>query len=557
MDADAPFDSQAEEEEEEEKETRSQQLARLNPILLEACRCNHTSNIISLIEEMADPMVEDENQWSPIIWASSHGNEEVLRRLLVEQAHAPYQRAGTSLESMGMLPGSPSSASGGPRPSSPTSPVAASMIAGGCGVGKKKHTPLHWAAYRGHLRIVWLLLQQKMSPIESDGLGNTVLHQAAAGGDHDVTAVILSQGADVFMKNKRGHTAFDMCTNVPTQKLLHHCMQTKACVITSKGFSATVLRYLCSWTHAVVCKEAAVRMWVYENAKRNEKEKPLTLSREAKETVDTAERMLEVANKVEKTEDLDQVIAALENAEGKPVDAKLHKATTKLRGKLESTIRLHEAMANKSIIKPEVEEIIPADDLAMAADNLARAIQDAIRRRAEKSLTDTGANLRRRLLCEANLSRYLVATPKLTVGYIRYFQELIDACITESGNQHLIKLSTAFRKRISAERAMTLKFDEVEELCKLSSIEEVPMDEERNVTDKKYPEWIADIEKFSAFQEEYVKDVEYGRETISSETLVAKCEAQLTILEDLLMEQRQITEEVNLKKKKGKGAKKK
>ena len=45
--------------------------------------------------------------------------------------------------------------------------------------------------------------------------------------------------------------------------------------------------------------------------------------------------------------------------------------------------------------------------------------------------------------------------------------------------------------RISAEREMTLKFDEVEELCKLSSIEEVPMDEEREVTDSKYPEWIS------------------------------------------------------------------
>ena len=66
-----------------------------------------------------------------------------------------------------------------------------------------------------------------------------------------------------------------------------------------------------------------------------------------------------------------------------------------------------------------------------------------------------------------------------------------------------------------------------------------------------------DVEKFSAFQEQYVKDVEYGRETISSEELIAKCEAQLTILEDLLMEQRQVTEEVNLKKKKGKASKKK
>lgn len=59
-----------------------------------------------------------------------------------------------------------------------------------------------------------------------------------------------------------------------------------------------------------------------------------------------------------------------------------------------------------------------------------------------------------------------------------------------------------------------------------------------------------------AFQEQYVADVEYGRETRASEEMVERCEKQLTILEDLLIEKKQIAEEVNLKKKKGKKAKK-
>ncbi|CAD7945206.1 unnamed protein product [Amoebophrya sp. A120] len=504
-----PIDSQAEEEE-EEKETRSQQLARLNPLLLEASRKNVTSEILSLIEEMADPCVEDSNQWSPLMWASNHGNEPVVRSLLEQNCHATYQQSAHT---------------------------------------RRKCTPLHWAAFRGHLKVCWLLLKQKISPLEVDALGNTVLHQAAAGGSLEVTSAILSQGADVFKLNKRGHTPFDMCTVVPVQKLLKHCMMAPTCHISGRGFSSTVLRFLCSWTHVLVCREACSRMWAFENPTKTEREQPMTLAKDAKDIVDHAEMLLEKSTASGKLED---VIAALDNAEGKPVDCKIKQTAKKLRQKLESTIRLKEAMANKSIIKNDVAEIIEADALVMAAENLARAIQDAIRRRVEKPLTDEAANLRRRLLCEASLTRYFRATPKLTVGYIRYFQELIDTCEREAGNKHLLTLSTAMRKRISAEREMTLKFDEVEHLCLLSSITEVPPE------DKKYPSWIEDedVEVFSGFQEQYVKDVEYGRETESSPELIEKCEKQLAILEDLLIEQRQILEEVNLKKKKGKKSKK-
>jgi len=272
----------------------------------------------------------------------------------------------------------------------------------------------------------------------------------------------------------------------------------------------------------------------------------MTLARDAKEIVDAATAMLNGAIASGK---LEEVVAAIENADGKPVDAKIAQTAKKLRQKLESSIRLREAMANKSIIKNDVAEIIEADALVMAGENLARAIQDGIRRRVDKPLTDEAANLRRRLLCEASLTRYFHATPKLTVGYIRYFDELIDSCAREEGNKHLLTLATAMRKRIQAEREMTLKFDEVENLCKLESVTAALPE------DPRYPAWVEDVEQFSEFQEQYVKDVEYGRETESSAELIAKCEQQLTVLEDLLIEQRQITEEVNLKKKKGKKSK--
>lgn len=101
----------------------------------------------------------------------------------------------------------------------------------------------HWASYKGHLRVIWLLLAQSLSPTEKDVLGNTVLHQGAAGGDLEVVKCILSQGVDVFAKNDRGHTPFDLCTVPPVQRLLKNCMDCRACNLTGKQFSGSVFRY--------------------------------------------------------------------------------------------------------------------------------------------------------------------------------------------------------------------------------------------------------------------------------------------------------------------------
>lgn len=92
------------------------------------------------------------------------------------------------------------------------------------------------------MRIVWLLLLENLSPLEVDSIGNTVIHQGAAGGNLDVVKCLLSQGCDVFAKNERGHTPFDMCTVPPVQKLLKMCMEVRACQITGRQFSGSVMR---------------------------------------------------------------------------------------------------------------------------------------------------------------------------------------------------------------------------------------------------------------------------------------------------------------------------
>merc|ERR1719163_565767 len=202
---------------------------------------NDSEVAVRLLEQQADPSCEDSRQWSPLIWAASHGNE-TLTRLLIQAGAADVYKYDES----------------------------------GGKAKKKKHSPLHWAAFKGHLKVLWLLLGQNLPPGEQDQIGNTALHQAAAGGSVECTKCLMAQGADVMAKNDRGHTPYALCTVPDVQRLLASAMNTVACKATGKQFSSTVLRYLCSWSLDVFCEAAVTQTYVFENPDSTEKEKPVT-----------------------------------------------------------------------------------------------------------------------------------------------------------------------------------------------------------------------------------------------------------------------------------------
>jgi len=54
-----------------------------------------------------------------------------------------------------------------------------------------KPSPLMWASFKGHVRIVCLLLKNGLEPIDYDMFGNTVMHQAVSGGNSEVFKVLL------------------------------------------------------------------------------------------------------------------------------------------------------------------------------------------------------------------------------------------------------------------------------------------------------------------------------------------------------------------------------
>lgn len=70
------------------------------------------------------------------------------------------------------------------------------------------------------------------------------------------------------------------------------------------------------------------------------------------------------------------------------------------------------------------------------------------------------------------LTRILFNSPKFTVGYIKYINEVLDSVLAEGGNKHLLAEGEAYRNKISSQRQILVKHELVEELCKLSSITE-------------------------------------------------------------------------------------
>jgi len=145
---------------------------------------------------------------------------------------------------------------------------------------------------------------------------------------------------------------------VETQRLLKKTQESSKCFVTGKQFAgAGSKRYLCGWTHNVTSEAGIVKSWTWADENETEKEKPLSLSKPAKEEVTASEEKLQAA--IDGGE-LAPVLEAIKVADdnSKPVDAKLYKAAISLRDQLESANSLTDAMNNQDIIMPDVEKIV-------------------------------------------------------------------------------------------------------------------------------------------------------------------------------------------------------
>ena len=140
--------------------------------------------------------------------------------------------------------------------------AAAAEAAGEGGVGSRRqlNSPLLWAAYKGHLKCVWLLLNAQLSTTDVDTYGNTALHLAAAGGHTDCVTSLLHAGVDLHARNYHGNTAADLATQPDVSALLGKAMQQRTCAGTGDEFGPHDLRHLCHSTRKMYSDECISRI---------------------------------------------------------------------------------------------------------------------------------------------------------------------------------------------------------------------------------------------------------------------------------------------------------
>ena len=84
-------------------------------------------------------------------------------------------------------------------------------------------TPLHWAAYRGHLPVVEYLCEHGADKEARDAYGMTPLHFAACSGYLPVVQYLCEQGADMDARGQRGQTPLLMAGNSHLDVAQYQC----------------------------------------------------------------------------------------------------------------------------------------------------------------------------------------------------------------------------------------------------------------------------------------------------------------------------------------------
>jgi ankyrin repeat protein len=212
-------DAEGSEEEEEEK---------LDPCVLvsdfyAACKAGDSKQAKELQDYEVPPFYSDGN-WTPLHWACRHGMVEVVERLLEDGAHQPYLDA---VEESLRPPPEPvvkvssdeeDDEEKAPAPAEPQ--IKFGTVNSIPSAKLLKNTPLHWAAFGGHLRIVWLLMKAGYRPSDVDDVGNSPLHLAAAGDKHLIVRALVAGGADALARNDFNNAPGHLATSERVKKEL-------------------------------------------------------------------------------------------------------------------------------------------------------------------------------------------------------------------------------------------------------------------------------------------------------------------------------------------------
>merc|ERR1712093_698635 len=170
---------------------------------------------------------------------------------------------------------------------------------------------------------------------------------------------------------------------------------------------------------------------------------------------------------------------------------------------------------------------------------------------ADAALIARAKILRRRLMGEASLTRAVEAPAKSSDAHLKMLEWLTDAAKAENANEDLLTTATKLIRKLKSEREVNQRFTEATRVADQTSLKDA-----EEIKDE-LPEWFRDTEQFEVFQENYKATIESAETDEIAPTLLASAKEQLAALENLLVEKKQVEEELRLKANKKKKGKKK
>ena len=181
-----------------------------------------------------------------------------------------------------------------------------------------RYTPLHWASYKGHYKVVWILIKAKLSAFDIDMHGNTSVHQAASDARGlKVLKCFMSRGCDLGMKNARGHTPLDLATTSETRELINRALSTVKCKGKHCGgskFDFKNVRFYCESCTNFYCEKCCTRDEYFEDKDSTVKERPVCFCSTCLTLIKNAEKELDEAINTQAFEPLHKVLTSIVSA---------------------------------------------------------------------------------------------------------------------------------------------------------------------------------------------------------------------------------------------------
>jgi len=263
---------------EDDPEAASMIENKLGADLIMSVRMGDVEQAKTLLSDGAPASFTDAGGWSALTWAASEGHTEIID-LLLEAAAGPAPPEGEEKADE-------------PEELEEDQQIVPTVT-----------SPLHWAAFKGHVHIVWKLLTAGHSPRTLDSEGNSALHLASTGNHLLIVQTLLSQGLDTASRNVYGNAPLQLTTDPACQKLLR-----QAAVNAVQGRN-----YLCSCSGDFFSAADSVAANVTDRVSRPTV-RPARYSHACWAAIKASEEALEAAIKAVDTEALEAAITHAEAA---------------------------------------------------------------------------------------------------------------------------------------------------------------------------------------------------------------------------------------------------